>query len=81
MNCHFETEEACRDNEYGYMFVYNLGGNNGDDLTGNQTSLVNNVELYNIQYAHWSGNIFADFEAYVFFFGGGNPYYDGKTSH
>ena len=81
VNCHTESEEACRDNEYGYMFVYNLGGSLGDDLTGNQTS-TNGVELQNIQYGHWSNSQYLDyFEAFVFFFGGGGSLYDGKTSH
>lgn len=81
VDCHNESEEACRDNEYGYMFVYNLGGSIGDSLTGNQTS-IDGVELQNIQYAYWSNNEFDDFyEAFVFFFGGGGIIYDAKTSH
>jgi hypothetical protein len=81
VNCHTESEEACRDNEYGYMFVHNLDGSLFDDLTGNQTS-TNNVELQNIQYGYWSNSQYLDyFEAFVFFFGGGGSLYDGKTSH
>ena len=82
VNCHTESEEACRDNEYGYMFVYNLGGSLGDDLRGDQISTTNGVELQNIQYAYWSGTQHSnsDFYAYVFFFGGGGSLDDGKTS-
>ena len=32
-------EVACRDNEMGYMFYYNLDGNFGDDKTGTQTAV------------------------------------------
>ncbi len=85
VNCHTESEEACRDNEYGYMFVYNLGGTLFDDLTGNQTS-TSGVELQNIQYGHWTNTqyheeYFGYTQASVFFFGGGGSLYDGKTSY
>ena len=81
INCYEETEEVCRDNEYGYMFLYNLGGWVGDNLTGNQTSL-SGVELNNIQFGYWSNDQYYDFyEAFVFFFSGGGMIYDGKTSH
>ena len=33
-NCANDSESECRDNEYGYMYYYNLGGTVGDDLTG-----------------------------------------------
>jgi len=50
------TEEACRDNEYAYMYHFNLGGTPGTNLTGNQT--VGDVTLYNIQAQHWSSTWF-----------------------
>ncbi len=52
VDCSTATEVACRDNELGYMFYYNLGGMSGDDLTGDQTPFTN------IQLAQWSGTDF-----------------------
>jgi len=47
------TEMACRDNELGYMYYQNLGGNFPDDLTGNQVPFTNIANVY------WSGTGFA----------------------
>lgn len=81
VNCYTESEEACRDNEYAYMFLYNLGGLIGDNLTGDQTSL-SGVDLYNLQFGHWSNDeYYVFYESFVFFFGGGGLTYDAKTSH
>jgi len=49
VDCSEATEEACRDNEMGYMFYHNLGGSSGDDLTGTQGPVMN------IQMFYWSG--------------------------
>ena len=71
VNCYVESEEACRDNEFGYMFRHNLGGELGTSLEGDQTS-VDGVEFHNIQYGYWSNSAFLDFrDAFIFFFGGG----------
>ena len=79
-SCFKDSEEACRDNELSYMFVHNLGGVPFDDLRGDQIS-VDGVNLYNIQYAHWSNTSYINyFSAYAFFFGGGGYLIDGKTS-
>jgi PEP-CTERM motif len=49
-------ELACRDNEMGYMFYYNLGGKFGDDKSGTQTAVGGEV-LTGIQSrpVYWSG--------------------------
>ena len=54
VNCNTNTEVACRDNEMGYMYYYNLGGTFGQDKTGNQTA-VSGVMLDNIQPFYWTG--------------------------
>jgi len=56
------TEELCRDNELEYMYYYNLAGNFGDSLEGDQT--VNGgtpaeFALNNIQSGYLSGTEFA----------------------
>lgn len=55
VDCQSATEVACRDNELGYMYWQNLGGNN-INLTGNQT--VGGVTLNNIQSVYWSSTEF-----------------------
>jgi hypothetical protein len=60
----YTTEEACRDNEYAYMYRYNLGGS-GESLTGNQTSGA--VTLYNIQPICWSSSWFNGLAVGFFF--------------
>ena len=62
------TEPACRDNEMGYMFYYNLDGNLGADKTGNQTA-VGGEMLTGIEDFYWSGTEFDSNGAWVFFFG------------
>jgi hypothetical protein len=47
-------EVACRDNEMGYMFYYNLDGNLFDNKTGTQTA-VGDEMLTGIQPGYWSG--------------------------
>ena len=60
VDCSSSTEGACRDNELGYMYYYNLTPdgdtpptNRGTDLTGDQT--VDGVDLTNIRDLYWSG--------------------------
>jgi hypothetical protein len=72
-------EVACRDNEMGYMFYYNLDGNLGDNKTGNQTA-VGGQMLTDIQPTYWSGTEFDSDFAWGFRFDGdqgvterGNP--------
>ncbi len=80
VHCYVESEEACRDNELGYMFRYNLGGELGDNLQGDQTS-VNGVDLHNIQYGHWSNTAYLEYiEAFAFFFAGGVYLDAGQTT-
>lgn len=66
--CDIVTEEVCRGNELGYMYYYNLGGNRGDDLTGNQGLFVN------IQNAYWyeTDNPLNDSNGYGFQFAEGS---------
>jgi PEP-CTERM motif len=52
--CQSATEVQCRDNEMGYMYYYNLGAAQFDDLTGTQTA-VSGVVLNNIHDDEWSG--------------------------
>lgn len=66
VNCNGASEAVCRDNELGYMFYHNLGGNLFDDLTGNET--VDGVALTNIQSFYWSGTEFNSSNAWVFVF-------------
>jgi hypothetical protein len=64
-------EVACRDNEMGYMFYYNLDGNLFDDKTGNQTA-VGGQMLTGIQPVYWSGTEFVSGGAWDFFFDDGS---------
>lgn len=54
VNCATATEVACRDNEMGHLFYYDLGGTFPQDLTGDQTALSGQV-LTGIQNRYWSG--------------------------
>jgi hypothetical protein len=65
------AEAACRDNELGYMYTYNMGGIGGFE-TGNQT--VDGVLLSDVQDDYWSGTqVFdADFAWHA-------PFVDGDT--
>jgi hypothetical protein len=76
VDCSTATEEACRDNELGYMFYQNLGGPSGANLTGNQSFLTNIASLY------WSGTEFAPntSNAWLFSFGSGSQGANGKSS-
>jgi hypothetical protein len=70
--CDVVSELACRDNEMGYMFYYNLGSVLGDVKVGTQTALGGEV-LMGIQPIHWAGTASSDFEAWYFVFGLGPP--------
>ncbi len=78
VGCSSSTELACRDNELGYMYYYNLTPS-GDTpptdlntyLTGDQT--VGDVTLTGIQARYWSGTEFDSERAWVFDFGFGIP--------
>jgi hypothetical protein len=54
VDCALATEVQCRDNEFGYMFYYDLGGLSGQDKTGDQTALGGEM-LFDIQANYWSG--------------------------
>ena len=60
-------EVACRDNEMGYMFYYNLDGNPLDNKTGNQTA-VGGEMLTGIEDIYWSGTEFNSLRAWFFRF-------------
>ena len=59
----------CQDNELGYMFYYNLGGELSSDLTGERT--VGDVTLSNIQNVYWSATEYAASTAWIFHFDSG----------
>lgn len=69
IDCSFSTELACRDNELGYMYYYNLGGT-GNNLTGNQT--VGDVTLTDIQHFYLTGTKLDRRAAWMFLFNGGH---------
>ena len=72
VNCATATETQCRDNEMGYMFYYNLGGNFiGGDKTGNRTAGGGQM-LTGIQPDYWSGTEFNSDRAWNFHFDRGN---------
>jgi hypothetical protein len=66
VDCSRATEMDCRDNELGYMFFYNLGGSESEDLTGNQT--VDGVLLTDVQTGYWSGTDYDSDRAWSFLF-------------
>jgi hypothetical protein len=71
IDCTTVTEEDCRDNELGYMYMYYLPGNYGETKTGGQT--VGNVILTGIQDVYWSATEFAPtFLDYAWGFSYGN---------
>ena len=76
VDCSTATELACRDNELGYMFYENLGGNILGTLTGNQ--VVDGVTLTNIQSYYWSGTEFDSNFTWTFFFFSGDQ---GSIDH
>ncbi|NNF17003.1 MAG: DUF1566 domain-containing protein, partial [Gammaproteobacteria bacterium] len=53
VDCNGASELACRDNELGYMFFYNLAGSPGDDLVGDQAMFTNIASI------HWSDTEYA----------------------
>lgn len=76
VNCSTATELACRDNELGYMFYHNLGGNILDTLTGDH--VLDGVTLTNIQSYYWSGTEFDSNFTWAFFFFSGDQ---GSVDH
>src|SRR5262249_55132141 len=61
VDCSIVSEAECRDNEYGYMFYYNLGGNPWDNKTGDQTT-ADGVTINAIHRAYrWGNRDYFDF--------------------
>lgn len=58
-SCDSAGEAACRDNELGYMFYFNLGGSSGSDLTGDQGPFSG------IQDTYWSGTAFSTVDTFA----------------
>jgi hypothetical protein len=55
IDCALASEQACRDNELGYMFYRDLGGRGSlNDKRGDQTA-IGGQEITNIQQTYWSG--------------------------
>jgi hypothetical protein len=72
VDCSTATEAACRDNEMGYMFYYNLGGSFGADKTGDQTAVGSQV-LTGIQDGfYWSNTLSGSHGYWAFDFNGGD---------
>ena len=70
--CDVVSEEACRVDEFGYMFYYNLGGFLGSDKTGDQ--IANGGELLSgIQSVYWFETEVDTSTAWGFRFNDGNP--------
>lgn len=67
VDCRTASEAACRDNELGYMFYYNLGGAFGTALIGDE-GLIHNIPI-----GYWSGSEYAPHpaDAWIFSFAGG----------
>lgn len=66
-------EVACRDNEMGYMFYYNLDGTSGDNKNGAQTA-VGGEQLTGITFVYWSGTTdFSGTWVFNFFNGAQGP--------
>ena len=76
VGCSSAGEQACQDNELGYMYYHNLGGSFPDDLTGNQT--VDGVTLTDIQSQYWSGTQNGDTQAFDLYFDNGSQGIDPK---
>lgn len=80
VDCTTPSELACRDNEMGYMFYYNLGGSRGENNTGTQTAL-GGQQLTGIQPFYWSGTeLNPAGSAWLFFFHTGDQG-GGFTGH
>jgi hypothetical protein len=72
-------EVACRDNEMGYMYYYNLPGSPGSNKTGTLTAVGGQI-LTSIQGVYWSGTEFDFLRAWFFIFVNGGQNFDGKFS-
>jgi len=66
VDCSSATEVACRDNELGYMYYYNLASVTGPDKTGTHT--IGDVTLTDVQSFYWSGTEFNLLNAWYFNF-------------
>jgi hypothetical protein len=72
VDCAFVSETACRDNEYGHLFYYGLGGSSGQDKTGDQIA-PGGALLTNIQaFYGWNGPPTPDWNLFDFRRGGLN---------
>ena len=73
-------ELACRDIEMAYMFYYNMGGNQAENKTGDQTVGVgvDAVTLTNVQSFYWSGTEVDSVNVWRSRFDVGNLSDDGK---
>lgn len=73
VDCGSATETACRDNEMGYMFYYNLGGTSGQSKTGTQTAVDGQV-LTGINEFYWSGTEIDSTFVWIFDFDSGGQF-------
>jgi PEP-CTERM motif len=70
LDCSIVSEIACRDNELGYLFYYDLGAAPFDERTGNQTA-IGGQQLNAIQPYYWSATEGGAATAWVFVFSNG----------
>ncbi len=66
-------EAGCRENELGYMYYFNLGGEFGEDLTGNHGL------IQNLQSVYWSSSVTdygPDYDWVFVFENGGQTFVD-----
>ena len=66
VDCSSAAEVACRDNELGYMYYYNLASITGPDKTGTHT--IGDVTLTDVPSYAWSGTEFNSLNAWYFNF-------------
>lgn len=77
VDCSTIWQPLCADSELGYMFFYNLGGSDAQDLTGNR--LVGDVTLTNIQPTYWSATSSGITNAFMFHFDSGHDVWSPKN--
>jgi hypothetical protein len=77
IDCNGATEQACRDNEMGYMFYQHMGGTSGTSEQGDQT--VDGVLLTNVTGDMWTDTEIDADHAYTFFFRLGSQHNFLKT--
>ena len=70
IDCSAATQAACRDNEMGYMYYYNLGGTFGSvgGQTGDQTATGGEMLTSITGFAYWTGTDSSSASTWIFSF-------------